>query len=189
MAHRIELDLRDIHQLFNSMDPSPFHERDLDADAEEFMLGWAQEFPLHEPVSLRIHLRQPLDGRHPRETVEQAVRHYFAYRADLNRLELRRLMRQGRGSLLIGLAFLVACLLAGSLVGRRDSAFAQVLREGLTIVGWVAMWKPLEIYLYDWWPLARRGRIFDKMSRIRVEVMERAAPAPSAPREAPPPAR
>ena len=35
--HRIELHLRELGQLFNSMDPTPFHHKDLDPDAEEFI--------------------------------------------------------------------------------------------------------------------------------------------------------
>jgi len=31
----------------------------------------------------------------------------------------------------------------------------------------------MEIYLYDWWPLSRRGKLFEKLSRIRVEVRKR----------------
>ena len=44
--HRIEIYLDRIEQLFNSMDPSPFHEKDLDRDAEEFIVSWAQEYPV-----------------------------------------------------------------------------------------------------------------------------------------------
>ena len=46
------------------------------------------------------------------------------------------------------------------------------------IAGWVAMSRPLEIYLYEWWPLRRRGQIFEKLSRMRVEVRKRATDAP-----------
>ena len=37
--HRIELNLREIGQLFNTMDPATFPEKDLDGDAEEFILS------------------------------------------------------------------------------------------------------------------------------------------------------
>jgi len=40
------------------MDPSPFHERDIDDDAEEFIVSWAQEFPRRDPVSLVINVNQ-----------------------------------------------------------------------------------------------------------------------------------
>jgi len=45
------------------------------------------------------------------------------------------------------------------------------LKEGFTIAGWVAMWRPMEVYLYDWWPIKRRGKIYLKLSRMPVEVV------------------
>jgi hypothetical protein len=42
MTGLIELKLSGLNQLFNSMDPSPFHERDLDHDAEEFIVSWKE---------------------------------------------------------------------------------------------------------------------------------------------------
>ena len=56
--HTISLKLRDMNQLFNSMDPSPFIEKDLDDDAEEFIVSWAQEFSPKAPLKLRIYLDQ-----------------------------------------------------------------------------------------------------------------------------------
>ena len=50
--NRIEVRLRDLGQLFNTMDPSPFHEKDLDHDAEEFIESWAREFPADAPLVL-----------------------------------------------------------------------------------------------------------------------------------------
>ena len=40
------------------------------------------------------------------------------------------------------------------------------------VPGWVAMWRPMEIYLYDWWPLKRRGTLLSRLSRMKVEVTE-----------------
>jgi hypothetical protein len=52
--------------------------------------------------------------------------------------------------------------------------WALVARESLTIAGWVAMWRPMQIYLYDWWPLLRRGWIYAKLSHMPVEVLQKA---------------
>jgi len=170
-AHCIELNLRAADQLFNTMDPSPFHEKDLDGDAEEFILGWAREFPLAASVRLLVHLREwPKEGD-VQSVVTAAVHHHFANRARLNHLEFRHLMRDGRWSLAVGLMFLAACLVAGeALLGHQPGTLANVLRESLTIGGWVAMWRPMEIYLYEWWPLRRRGRFYQKLSQMPVEV-------------------
>ena len=170
-AHHIELNLRDINQLFNTLDPSPFHEKDLDHDAEEFILSWAQEFHRHEPVDLIVHLEKLPEGHDARRLVEEAIHNYFAYRARLNELEFKRLMKQGRMSLVVGLSFLGLCLLLIELLlVNLPGALPNFLAQSLTIAGWVAMWRPMEIYLYSWWPLRRRGKIFDKLSRMPVEV-------------------
>jgi hypothetical protein len=169
----IRLKLRDISQLFNSMDPSPFIEKDLDDDAEEFIVSWAREFPPDAPIALRIYLDQepPDDAR---QMIATAVHNHFNHRAKITNLEFKRLLDQGRTSLLIGLVFLSACLvLSNVLLGNRPGTPATITRESLTIAGWVAMWRPMEIYLYDWWPLRRRTLVYRKLSRMPVEVVQR----------------
>ncbi len=170
--HSINLKLRDISQLFNSMDPSPFLEKDLDDDAEEFIVSWAQEFSPDAPVKLRIYLEQ-WPSEDPKELTRQAIHNYFAHRAELTELEFRRLMRQGRTTLLIGLVFLVVCLIViKTLLPGEAGTWAGVLRESLTIAGWVAMWRPMQIYLYDWWPLHQRRKIYTKLSHMPVDVIQ-----------------
>jgi hypothetical protein len=167
----IEIFVDRIEQLFNSMDPSPFHEKDLDHDAEEFIVSWAQEFHRHDPLVLRIHVNQfPSDANAP-HLVQVAIHNYFSYRRKLNRLELKRLLKRGRISLLIGLVFLAACLLISELLLRqKPGTLLSLLRESLTIGGWVAMWRPMQIFLYDWWPLLRVGHVYEKLSRVPVEL-------------------
>jgi hypothetical protein len=59
------------------------------------------------------------------------------------------------------------------LLGNRPETWATISRESLTIGGWVAMWRPMEIYLYDWWPLRRRTLVYRKLSRMPVEIVQR----------------
>jgi hypothetical protein len=173
-SHSIKLKLRDINQLFNSMDPSPFIEKDLDDDAEEFIVSWAKEFPSDAPVRLLVHLDEWPAGD-TEELICRAVHNHFAHRAELADLEFRSLMRQGRTSLLIGLSCLAICLfISKTLLLSEAGTWASVLRESLTIAGWVAMWRPMQIYLYDWWPLRRRGRIYARLSHMPVEVVPKA---------------
>jgi hypothetical protein len=179
-AHAIELKLREISQLFNSLDPSPFNEQDLDQDAEEFIVSWARELPQHRPLRLVLHLERPLPPGRDAAGVGEAIQHYFTYRAAIGRLELRQLLKQGRTSLLIGTAFLTGCLLLGRQIGMRDDQAAwSVAREGLTIGGWVAMWRPMQIYLYDWWPLWRRCALLTRLGQMKVEIRLPKEPAPA----------
>ena len=171
--HTIRLRLHEMSQLFNSMDPSPFIDKDLDDDAEEFIVSWAQEFSQDAPLRLSISLDQwPLDD--PKEVIQTAVHHHFVHRAQITNLEFKRLLDQGRTSLIIGVIFLSICLVLSNLLLARDTrTWAAVTRESLTIAGWVAMWRPMQIYLYDWWPLRRRIRIYRRLSRMPVEMVSK----------------
>jgi hypothetical protein len=56
------------------------------------------------------------------------------------------------------------------LARREHGTLLTLARESLTIGGWVAMWRPMQIFLYDWWPLLRVGHIYEKLSRVPVEL-------------------
>jgi hypothetical protein len=167
----LRLSLRSANQLFNSFDPSPFYEKDLDENAERYLVSWARELHPHADLRLTLYLREPPDDPQPGARLTQAIHHHFAERVRLTRAELRGLLREGRVSLAIGLAFLVLIELVASMT-------AGIVSEGLTIVGWVAMWRPLQIYLYDWWPLWQKQRLFARMGRMPVDL-RLAPPEPS----------
>ena len=170
----IELELHDMGQLFNSMDPSPLENKDLNDDVDEFIVSSSQEYRPDQALTLRIYLEE-WPAEDPTDVVRNSIHNYFAYRASLNRLAFRRLMRRGRSSLLIGLLFLAACLITTKLLlGDLGGTWARIVRESLTIAGWVAMWRPMEIYLYDWWPLRRKSRLYLKLSQMLVQMIPKA---------------
>src|SRR5262245_3776412 len=113
---RIELRLKELNQLFDSFDPAPFHEKDLDQDAEEFIVSWAREYPPGTPLTFILHLPESQRALKPEQTIKEAVRHYFTYRAGLAKLELKRELQQGRTTLFLGLLFLAACMGARELL-------------------------------------------------------------------------
>lgn len=169
--HRLDLRVRELAQLFNSMDPAPFLERDLDRDAEEYIESWAMEHPAGSRFHITLHLQQPPPQPDPEQLIANAIHNFFDLKAELARRELRGLLSQGRTSLVIGLCFLAACLAAANAISRSASGDLLVIgRESLTIIGWVAMWRPIEIFLYDWWPLLRRRRIYQSLGRAHVSI-------------------
>lgn len=169
----IDVHLRDLSQLFHLLDPAPFYEKALDPDAEEFIVSSAKELPTDTAPSLLLLVDQ-LD-RSPEEVaiVGQAIRVHFARRAEMKRRELRQLLRRGRISLGIGLPLLAISVIGGDLIGRAMGIrpLAAALSESLLIGGWVAMWRPMEILLYDWWPVRSDQRLFERLSRMEVRVI------------------
>ena len=63
----IELVLRNVMQLFNSLDPSPFHEKELDPDAEEYIFNAVVDQPKKIPVKMAIYLpEESITDSYPR---------------------------------------------------------------------------------------------------------------------------
>lgn len=169
--HRIELRLREIGELFNSMDPSPFHHRDLDRDAEDFLESWALDFPQSSRFEIVIHL-ESMPAQDPSSVVSEAIANYFAYKSTVAQRDRRDLLRVGRISLVIGLAFLVLFLsIADMMSSYQSSPLLRLVNQSMLIGGWVAMWRPLQIFLYDWWPIERRRRIYRSLSLAKVRVL------------------
>jgi hypothetical protein len=168
----IELNVRNVAQVFESLDPYPFHERDLDKDAEEFIVGWARELPRDNAFRVVVHLPKAEAQSPAAGDLENGMKRFFALRADAISRELRELFRVGRISLTIGIAVLVGCVAAAQyahiLLG--EGPITSVTRESLIILGWVANWRPLEIFLYEWWPLARRRNLYHRLAKATVEL-------------------
>ena len=181
----IEVRVGELRTLFNSIDPSPFGERDLDPRAEEFIVDWSRDLPPDAQLALLVHLERA-PGR-PDEAVvlREAIHEFFGERAAHTRRRLRDLFRRGRISLAIGLTFLASSIGIGDALAAYfpDSRWTGVVRESLLIGGWVAMWRPLEIFLYDWWPIRAEARLCDRLGAMPVRIVYRSEASPHAWRE------
>jgi len=168
----IEVRLAELKRLFNAIDPSPFRERDLDPAAEEFIVEWAKEAPRDAQFALLVHLDRPAGPDDEPVALRDAIREFFTHRADVTFRRVRQLMRVGRTSLVIGLAFLAAAVVASDLLATAlpTSRLANLLRESVLIGGWVAMWRPLQIFLYDWWPIRAEGRLYRRLAAMPVRI-------------------
>jgi len=168
----IEVHVGELKQLFNSIDPSPFRNKDLDREAEEFIVGWAKDLPRDVPFALLVDLDRQAGLPDEAAVLRDAVHEFFRQRAEAYRRRLRELLRRGRTSLLIGLTVLAAAIALGDFLATlmKTSRVGEILRESLTIGGWVSMWRPLEIFLYDWWPISSEARLSDRLAAMPVRI-------------------
>jgi hypothetical protein len=174
----LELHVAEMRQLYNAMDPAPFRERDLDPNAEDYILDWGREAPPGQPLGLVVRLGSEAPTVESIAMLTDAVHAHFQQRAESTRRRLRQLFRVGRISLVIGLAFLALVIAAGEYLSFRidKESYGYLVKESLVIAGWVALWRPLEIFLYDWWPIRAEAKLLDRLSEMSVRVL----PAPAA---------
>jgi hypothetical protein len=175
----IEIRLANVYQLFDPLDPAPLAERSLDWKAEDYIVGSARDLPAAEPLKLVLYLPpaelKSKDAAH----LPSAIRNYFDYRLQMTARALRHEWREGRITLAIGLISLMVCISLRQLVHAfGPGTLQQIAGESLLILGWVAMWRPVQLFMYEWWPLKRDGRIFERLKEMPVEL--RPGPAPAA---------
>jgi hypothetical protein len=168
----LELSIDNPMQLFNSMDPAPFRERDLDSEVVAYIVGWAQIQALKTPLSLCVTLHRAPTDSDELGVLRDAIHESFRQRAVANRRALKKLFRDGRISMVIGVSFLSAAIFISDFLGGMISNenYAWLLQESVVIGGWVALWHPLNIFLYDWWPIRAEARLFDRLSQIDVQL-------------------
>jgi hypothetical protein len=176
----IQVHVAELKQLFNSIDPSPFRNKDLDPRAEEFIVGWAKDMPRDAPLGFVVDLDRPAGLPDEAAVLRDAIHEFCLQRAQAFRRRLRELFRFGRTSLAIGLIALAAAIALGDFLASlmKGSRIGEILRESLTIGGWVSMWRPLEVFLYDWWPIRNEARLSDRLAAmpVRIQYMNTAPP-------------
>jgi hypothetical protein len=175
----IHVRVEQMQQLFNSMDPSPFRQRDLDPDCEAFILGWARELPADHELLLEIQLASADPAEIDRHPIEPAIHAHFAREAGVQGQQLRARLGETRRNLLIGIVALTACLAGATYLPPAGAvpAFTTTLKESLVIAGWVAMWHPLESLLYGLWPVVRERRLRERLARAHIKVTAMAGAA------------
>jgi hypothetical protein len=170
-AELIEVHVTALRNFFNAIDPSPLVERDLDPRIEDFIVGWGRSAPREKLLALRVFIDEE-PASEQAQSVPKAIRDYFAGQSASSHRKLRQLFSIGRTSLLIGIVALVVALTLGGLLetALHGTHLGAIIRETMSIGGWVAMWRPLEIFLYDWWPIRRERQLYDRLSRMPVQI-------------------
>lgn len=131
--HLIEIRVDRVAQLFQTLDPHPFREKDLDQEAEEYIVSWARELPDKRPIRIAIHVPAGEAQAGTSQELNEAFRRYFAGRAVAAQHDLNELFRVGRRSLAIGIPILVACFVAARLVAAfvMENEVQRLIEESL----------------------------------------------------------
>ena len=176
----IDLKVRFSRQLFDTRDPAPFRERDLDAAAVDYLLAAAQEIPRTRPLAIVVTVSEEPEPHLSPDVIVEAVRGHFTHEAEQVERRLREHVRRGQMILGVGLTVLVVFLtLAEFTTSLPEGPLREILREGFVITGWVAMWRPLEVLLYDWWPHIDERRRIRRILEAPVSIHYERPESPS----------
>jgi hypothetical protein len=168
----IEIKLTSIMQLFNSFDPAPFHEKELDTAAEHYIIDTVKDFPAKTRFKMIIYLPKDLAESEQAQKIKPAIQYHFNYRVMGADRKFRSHFRYGRSTLLIGLSFLTIALFARQMVSSvSHELVAQIFADALLIIGWVAMWEPVTVLLYQLWPILQMKKVYQTISEMEIVIV------------------
>jgi len=168
----IEIKLSSIIQLFNSFDPAPFHEKELDTAAEHYIIDTVEDLPHKTQFRIVIYLPPELAASDAAKKISPAIQNHFQYKTLVAERKFRSRLKYGRFTLVLGLSFLFFSLVVGQYILSVTSSFvSQLIASALLIAGWAAMWEPVTVLLYELYPLVQKKKTYQKISLMEIEIL------------------
>lgn len=165
----IDLRIQSLEQLFDSLDPAPFHTKALDRDADAYLRESAGEHASLQGLSITIH--GPAALKHCLEDIASGIHTHFRMASQQAERRHRRRRRVGRVALIAGTVILVLALFLRTWVKTIEGSFGEVLAEGLLILAWVALWRPIETIGFDSWESRAERKMLMALSKVPVRFV------------------
>ena len=163
----IQVRVATVEGIFNPMDPTPLEERSLNQEVADCIEEWAEDFDKDHEITVEIYVADGrLAGREG--AITNGLHNHFEYREWQSGRQLSKLLREGRISLLIGIGAITGFNLLSKAIRSSTNPVIEIIHEGLSVLGWVSMWKPMEIFLYEWWPIRRERRACRRLAEAHV---------------------
>jgi hypothetical protein len=165
----IAIPLDTFDQLVEPCPPSPFRSRRLREEAEKFLIERATALPKRTAAKLLIVL--PESEAPKANVVVKAIHEHFNYLRLETEAKLKRMRRFGWRSFAVAIAFLAVAIAIVQLMKRYlpSGTLSSVAIEGLTILAWIALWRPGELLLYERYPFQRDARLYRKLEQCEVQ--------------------
>ena len=165
----IELRIQNLEQLFDSLDPAPFHAKAIDRDADAYLRESAGEHASLNNLSISIH--GPISLESCLGDIETAIHTHYKLAFEQAERRHRRRRRIGRVALIAGTVILVIALFLRTWVKNLGGNFGEVLAEGLLILAWVALWRPIETISFDSWESRDERKMLSALSKVPVRFV------------------
>ncbi len=171
----VHLELAEAAELFATPPYDPLSGRFERLSGVERVLRLLETTHPAEPQTLEIIVGDNWPAEVGAPDVEKAVAGYCGAEMEAARSSIQLTRRHGRQALWVGLPALGLCLGASGVVSTLlgSGGIGNLLSNGFVIAGWVAMWRPAELLLYEWWPQRHRMRLLEQLSRLQIRLVRR----------------
>lgn len=179
LFHDITLHLDDIDDFFIASPSDPLSENAAYISGVEQIISELKGTDLDTGVRTTIFLPKEKIAPDLESKFRKAVARYCRLNIVRNENEIAALFKTGWKSLYTGGLCILGLLLVSPMLDHLKAAaeshyFPNFLTEfitiGITLLSWISMWQPLEIFLYRWWPFQRENKIFETMTKMDIII-------------------
>jgi hypothetical protein len=163
-----------VGQLLDEGDPTPLPEKELTGEAEDALAGHLDEYRVSRSARLLIELPEKELADTTSSLIREALRHHFGFRQDDLTHDLKIARREGMYSLSLMVANIALLLLFVFYITKNEIPLESVnvvlILGFLTIMNWATIWDTYEHFVYEYRNLARKRRIYRKITKVPVTV-------------------
>ena len=151
---------------------SPLATPHLHPEAADALLKLAERS--QRGVAMQLEFVVPAQDSHRTDEVRRALATHFQQSETELSHRLKSILRQGRVAAIVGLVFVAAVLGIVQVITRVESLnFTHTAVESLTIIAWVALWRPAELLLYEHWPVRRQRQLARRLAQAHITLRAR----------------
>jgi len=167
-AYKIDISLDKYEDIYNEWDPTPFKKRDIEEEFIKYVIDSSVDIPMRYNLDLELYLPEKMYDEKKEKNAKAAIKSYFNYLLDRNKRTLSTSIARCMRSAFIGII-----LLAFYYISLSDTSgdVARVLVEGVSILGWVALWDVGEELLLNLISNYNKRRNLKRISRAKVEFI------------------
>jgi len=165
----IEIYLEDIHHLFEPKHLNPLKNSVIQGSGMDVLFFRSRTHFRYFPKSIILHL--PL-GEYDKEHIIKSVKKYCDSKIESIKMHQVAFKNDRRINIITGLLFLITCLGISKFMIHKihPESLQYFLKEGLVIVGWISIWRPTEILLFDWWPVKKHIRTYERIKEMPITI-------------------
>lgn len=170
---QLELELANAGQIVELDAAWPSYRGCLRPAAEAAIIDWARRQPKDAPLGILIRLPASAMEEAERMRLSEAISARFQRLAEEQAYTTKEFLADARISAAIGFSIAAASLLTVWTLysSYQGSTTARAIRDTLSILGWIAAWKPLEMLVHERRPILRRLRLLRRLAQATVRVV------------------
>lgn len=171
----VTLQLSDIHNFFQTQEVDPFLGENIEESGIDQLMDTLKARPGRSPSVTRIAIRLPAAAITPDlpQRTRAAIGAYCRARIRLAEQKKRDIFLQARRAVPVGFFFWAFCLVMSLLfesIFGHEEILGRIFSEGFIITGWVGLWHPAELVLFDWRPYSRDIRLYQQIAAMEVVI-------------------